>query len=143
EQWGGPVALNARVRWVEPSAFTKISALGVEEQRVYVIVDFTDPLSMRVMLGDNYRVEARIETWTGQNILKVPAGALFQRGASWQTYVTDPDGKHARLRLVRVGHSNGLETEILEGLTEGQKVVVYPGDQVADGSRIELIVVPR
>jgi HlyD family secretion protein len=139
EQWGGPVALNARVRVVEPSAFTKVSALGVEEQRVYVIVDFTDPLEVRRSLGDNYRVEARIETWSGQNILKVPAGALFQRGAQWQTYVVE--GKRAVLRTVRVGRSSGRETEILEGLTEGQNVVIYPGDQIADGSRIKPIVV--
>jgi HlyD family secretion protein len=139
EQWGGPVALNARVRVVEPSAFTKVSALGVEEQRVYVIVDFTDPLEVRRSLGDNYRVEARIETWSGQNILKVPAGALFQRGAQWQTYVVE--GKRAVLRTVRVGRSSGRETEILEGLTEGQNVVIYPGDQIADGSRINSIVV--
>jgi HlyD family secretion protein len=139
EQWGGPVALNARVRVVEPSAFTKVSALGVEEQRVYVIVDFTDPLEVRRSLGDNYRVEARIETWSGQNILKVPAGALFQRGAQWQTYVVE--GKRAVLRTVRVGRSSGRETEILEGLTEGQNVVIYPGDQIADGSRIKSIVV--
>ena len=139
EQWGGPMALNARVRVVEPSAFTKVSALGVEEQRVYVIVDFTDPLEVRRSLGDNYRVEARIETWSGQNILKVPAGALFQRGAQWQTYVVD--SKRAVLRTVRVGRSSGRETEILEGLTEGQNVVIYPGDQIADGSRIKSIVV--
>jgi HlyD family secretion protein len=139
EQWGGPVALNARVRVVEPSAFTKVSALGVEEQRVYVIVDFTDPLEVRRSLGDNYRVEARIETWSGQNILKVPAGALFQRGAQWQTYVVE--GKRAVLRTVRVGRSSGRETEILEGLTEGQNVVIYPGDQIADGSRNNSIVV--
>jgi HlyD family secretion protein len=107
EQWGGPMALNARVRVVEPSAFTKVSALGVEEQRVYVIVDFTDPLEVRRSLGDNYRVEARIETWSGQNILKVPAGALFQRGAQWQTYVVE--GKRAVLRTVRVGRSSGRE----------------------------------
>ena len=119
EQWGGPVALNARVRVVEPSAFTKVSALGVEEQRVYVIVDFTDPLEVRRSLGDNYRVEARIETWSGQNILKVPSGALFQRGAQWQTYVEE--GKRAMLRTVRVGRSSGRETEILEGLSEGAK----------------------
>ena len=139
EQWGGPVALNARVRVVEPSAFTKVSALGVEEQRVYVIVDFTDPLEVRRSLGDNYRVEARIETWSGQNILKVPSGALFQRGAHWQTYVEE--GKRAMLRTVRVGRSSGRETEILEGLSEGQNVVVYPGDQIANGSRIKPIVV--
>ena len=139
EQWGGPVALNARVRVVEPSAFTKVSALGVEEQRVYVIVDFTDSLEVRRSLGDNYRVEARIETWSGQNILKVPSGALFQRGAQWQTYVEE--GKRAMLRTVRVGRSSGRETEILEGLSEGQNVVVYPGDQIANGSRIKPIVV--
>ena len=139
EQWGGPVALNARVRVVEPSAFTKVSALGVEEQRVYVIVDFTDPLEVRRSLGDNYRVEARIETWSGQNILKVPSGALFQRGAQWQTYVEE--GKRAMLRTVRVGRSSGRETEILEGLSEGQTVVVYPGDQISNGSRIKPIVV--
>jgi len=139
EQWGGPVALNARVRVVEPSAFTKVSALGVEEQRVYVIVDFTDPLEVRRSLGDNYRVEARIETWSGQNILKVPSGALFQRGAQWQTYVVEHN--RAVLRTVRVGRSSGRETEILEGLSAGQNVVVYPGDQIADGSRIKPIVV--
>ena len=139
EQWGGPVALNARVRLVEPSAFTKVSALGVEEQRVYVIVDFTDPLSARPTLGDNYRVEARIETWSGQNILKVPAGALFQRGATWQAYIVDSG--RARLSAVRVGRSDGLATEVVEGLAEGQRVIVYPGDKVVDGSRIAAIQV--
>ncbi len=139
EQWGGPVALNARVRVVEPSAFTKVSALGVEEQRVYVIVDFIDPLEVRRSLGDNYRVEAQIETWSGQNILKVPSGALFQRGSLWQTYVAE--GKRAVLHTVRVGRSSGRETQILEGLVEGQKVVIYPGDQIANGSRINPIVV--
>ncbi|MEI8089120.1 MAG: HlyD family efflux transporter periplasmic adaptor subunit [Opitutaceae bacterium] len=139
EQWGGPVALNARVRVVEPSAFTKVSALGVEEQRVYVIVDFIDPLEARRSLGDNYRVEAQIETWSGQNILKVPSGALFQRGTQWQTYVEE--GNRAMLRAVKVGRSSGRETEILDGLTVGQKVVIYPGDQIANGSRINPIVV--
>lgn len=139
EQWGGPTPLNARVRLVEPSAFTKVSALGVEEQRVYVIVDFTDPLTARPTLGDNYRVEARIETWSGQKILKAPAGALFQRGAAWQTYLLD--GHTARLTAVKIGHSNGLETEILAGINEGQRVIVYPGDKVADGSRIAPLAV--
>ena len=141
EQWGGPVPLNARVRLVEPSAFTKVSALGVEEQRVYVMVDFTDPLAARSTLGDNYRVEARIETWSAQKILKAPAGALFQRGATWHTYVLA--GSKARLRALRVGHGNGLETEILEGLGEGEQVIVYPGDKVGDGARITRINVER
>ena len=139
EQWGGPTPLNARVRIVEPSAFTKISALGVEEQRVYVIVDLTDPLAARPTLGDNYRVEARIETWWGQNVVKAPAGALFQRGLLWQAYLLD--GHTARLSAVQIGHSNGLEMEILAGLNEGQRVIVYPGDKVADGSSIRPITV--
>jgi len=141
EQWGGPEALNARVRLVEPSAFTKVSALGVEEQRVYVLVDLIDPLAARPTLGDNYRVEARIETWSGRKILKAPAGALFQRGGAWQTYVLD--GHTARLRAVRVGQGNGLETEILEGLREGEQVIVYPGDKVGDGVRVVAITVAQ
>jgi len=137
EQWGGPEPLAARVRLVEPSAFTKISALGVEEQRVYVIVDFTDPLEKRPTLGDSYRVEARIVTWESPRALHVPSGALFQRGDLTQAFVLE--GGRARLRTVRTGHGNGVETEILDGLREGERVVVYPGDKVVDGSRIEPI----
>ncbi len=141
EQWGGRVPLTARVRVVEPSAFTKISALGVEEQRVYVIVDLTDPLAQRPTLGDAYRVEARIVTWEADNVLKVPAGALFQRGGGWQTYVLD--GHTARLRAVKIGHGSGLETEVLDGLREGDRVIVYPGDKIADGVRVEPLSVSR
>lgn len=134
DQWGGPEPLIARVRLVEPSAFTKISALGVEEQRVYVIADFVDPPEKRATLGDSYRVEARIVTWEGPSALRAPAGALFQRGGSWQTFVIG--GGRAQLRTVKIGHTNGVQTEILEGLAEGDRVVVYPGDRVADGTRI-------
>jgi HlyD family secretion protein len=139
EQWGGPAPLAARVRWVEPSAFTKISALGVEEQRVYVIVDFLDPYAARPTLGDSYRVEARIATWEGRNVLRAPAGALFQRGGRWLTFVFE----HGRVKLrpVKPGHGNGVETEILDGLSEGERVVVYPGDKIEDGSRVEPISV--
>jgi HlyD family secretion protein len=139
EKWGGPAPLTGRVRVVEPSAFTKISALGVEEQRVYVVVDFVDALDKRPTLGDAYRVEARIITWESPDVLKAPVGALFQRGGAWQTYVLD--GSAARLRTVKIGHSNGLETEILEGLKAGDQVVVYPGDQIADGVRVKPMVV--
>lgn len=137
EQWGGLEPLNAQVRLVEPSAFTKISALGVEEQRVFVVVDLTDPLATRPTLGDNFRVEAKIETWSGQGILKVPAGALFQRGANWQTFVVE--GKSAKLQNVTIGRSNGLETEIVAGLGEGRRIIVYPGDQITDGASIMAI----
>jgi HlyD family secretion protein len=139
EQWGGPEPLTARVRLVEPSAFTKISALGVEEQRVYVIADFTDPPAQRAALGDNFRVEARIVTWEGENLLLAPAGALFQRGTNWQTFVVE-NGR-ATLRDVTVGRSNGLETEITAGLRENEHVVVYPGDKVGAGTRLKTITV--
>jgi HlyD family secretion protein len=134
EQWGGAEPLTARVRLVEPSAFTKISALGVEEQRVYVIADFVDPIERRATLGDNYRVEARIVTWENANALRAPAGALFQRGSKWQAFVVD--GGRARLRDVQAGRSNGVETEVLAGLREDERIVVYPGDKVRDGTRV-------
>jgi HlyD family secretion protein len=139
EQWGGAGALAARVRHVEPSAFTKISALGVEEQRVYVVADFTDGVAQRPTLGDNYRVEARIVTWENATALRAPAGALFQRGGVWQAFVIE--GGRARLRLVQVGRGNGVETEVLEGLAEGAQVVVYPGDKVIDDTRVAPLVV--
>ncbi len=134
EQWGGPEPLQARVRLVEPSAFTKISALGVEEQRVYVVADFTDPIEKRPTLGDSYRVEARVVIWENANALRAPAGGLFQRGGSWQAFAIA--GGRAQLRTIRVGRSNGIESEILEGLREGESIVVYPGDKVSDGTRI-------
>lgn len=139
DQWGGAKPLEARVRLVEPSAFTKISALGVEEQRVYVIADLTDPPKTRASLGDGYRVEARIVRWSADNVLRVPAGALFQREGQWQTFAVE--GSRARVRPVTIGQSNGLETEILSGLNEGDRVVIYPGDRVADGSHVRALTV--
>lgn len=141
DQWGGEKPLEARVRLVEPSAFTKISALGVEEQRVYVIADLTDPPAVRPGLGDGYRVEARIVRWSSDNVLRIPAGALFQREGRWQTFVVE--GSRARLRSVTTGQSNGLETEITSGLTEGDRVVIYPGDRVTDGSRVRALTVEK
>jgi HlyD family secretion protein len=137
ERWGGAEPLAARVRLVEPAAFTKISALGVEEQRVYVVADFTGPSETRATLGDSYRVEARVVTWESADVLRVPAGALFQRGDQWQGFVL-ADGR-ARLRPVRVGHTNGHTTEILSGLKVGDRVILYPGDKVTDGARVQPI----
>jgi HlyD family secretion protein len=134
DQWGGVEPLRARVRWVEPSAFTKISALGVEEQRVYVIADLVDPLEKRPTLGDAYRVEARVVLWESEHALRVPAGALFQKGGEWKAYAVD--GRRARLRNVTVGHSDGRMTEVLDGLREHDRVIVYPGDRIADGVRV-------
>lgn len=139
EQWGGPEPLQARVRLVEPSAFTKISALGVEEQRVYVVADFIDPIEKRPTLGDSYRVEARVVVWENANALRAPAGGLFQRGGAWQAFAVD--GGRAKLRTVRIGRTNGIESEILGGLREGEQLVVYPGDKVTDGTRITPLTV--
>ena len=133
-KWGGNQPLAGRVRLVEPAAFTKISALGVEEQRVNVIVDFIDPLSSRPTLGDEYRVDARIVVWESADVLKAPAGALFQHGCIWETYIIE--GGSAALTPVDVGQSNGLETEIRAGLQVGDKVIVYPGDKIRDGVRV-------
>lgn len=138
-QWGGTEPLRARVRLVEPSAFTKISALGVEEQRVYVVADFTDPIERRPTLGDSYRVEARIVVWENSNVLRAPSGGLFQRTGGWHAYVND--GGRARLRDVKIGRNNGIEAEVIDGLREGDRVVVYPGDKVADGARIRSLTV--
>jgi HlyD family secretion protein len=134
EQWGGAEALQARVRLVEPSAFTKISALGVEEQRVYVVADFVDPVEARPTLGDSYRVEARVVVWENASALRAPAGGLFQHMGEWQAFVVE--GGRAQLRTVRTGRSNGIESEVVDGLREGDQIVVYPGDKVSDGTRI-------
>jgi HlyD family secretion protein len=136
EQWGGGAPLEAKVRLVEPSAFTKISALGVEEQRVNVIADFVDAVEKRPTLGDAYRVEARIVVWEQDAVTQVAAGALFQRGGKWQVFVVD--GGRARLREVKTGRSNGVMTQIVDGLREGDVVIVYPGDKIVEGVRVKV-----
>ncbi|MBI4483231.1 MAG: hypothetical protein HY652_10105 [Acidobacteria bacterium] len=131
ENWGGGPALRARVRIVEPSAFTKVSALGVEEQRVNIVADLVDPAPF---LGDGYRVEARIVVWEGANVLKVPSSALFRRGEGWNVFVVEND--RALRRPIEVGHRNPMEAEILRGLEEGEAVIVHPSDRVEDGVRV-------
>lgn len=131
ERWGGTQPLMGRVRLVEPAGFTKISALGVEEQRVWILVDFDDSTSSQRPLGDAYRVETRIVTWESDHALKVPSGALFRDGDDWAVFVLEK-GK-ARLRKLQVGHNNGIEAEVLDGLTEGETAIVHPGDQIRDG----------
>jgi len=138
-KWGGDEALRGRVRVVEPSAFTKVSALGVEEQRVNVIVDFIDPLERRPTLGDAYRVEARIVTWESTDVLQAPAGALFQQDDRWEAYRVSRG--NAELITVEIDHSNGLATEILGGLEEGDEVIVYPGDKIADGVSVSPLLI--
>ena len=138
EQWGGGEPLRAKVRLVEPAAFTKISALGVEEQRVNVVADLLTPPDQRRNVGDNFRVEARIIVWEAPDALKVPAGALFRKGEQWAAFVI-ADGR-ARLKIVKAGRSSGTETQVLEGLKQGEEVILYPGSRVRDGQRVTPVI---
>jgi multidrug efflux pump subunit AcrA (membrane-fusion protein) len=131
EGWGGYGPLRARVRLVEPSAFTKVSALGVEEQRVNVVADFVETF---VPLGDGYRVEARFVIWEGE-ALKVPAGALFRQGDEWSVFRVE--GGRAVCREVAAGQRNESEVEIKGGLSEGERVVLHPPNDLEDGARVE------
>lgn len=135
EQWGGPVPLEGRVRLVEPAAFTKISALGVEEQRVLVVVDITSPRETWRSLGDNFRVEARVVTWEAPHVLKLPSSGVFRQGSQWAAYVVR-DGR-ARLVPVEAGRTSGADIQITGGLKEGDEVILYPGDRIKDGQRVK------
>ena len=137
EQWGGPKPLDARVRLVEPAAFTKISALGVEEQRVNVVADIITPVAERPTLGDNFRVEARVIVWESEQVLKVPVSALFRRGAGSAAYVVR--GGRAVLVPVEAGRSSGSEVQVVKGLNAGDEVILYPGDRVSDGQRVQQV----
>jgi HlyD family secretion protein len=134
EEWGGAEKLRARVRVVEPYAFTKISVLGIEEKRVNVVMDPIDPLGP---LGDGYRVEARIVVWSAEDVLKVPASALFRRGDGWAVFVVE-DGR-ARVRPVEVGQRNPFEAEVPKGLAAGARVVMYPSNEVENGRRVRAV----
>jgi HlyD family secretion protein len=136
EQWGGSETIQARVRRVEPSGFTKISALGVEEQRVNVVMDFADPAEAWTALGDGYRVEVRIVVWEDENTLLVPTSALFRQGEQWAVYVLRDDAVH--ITRVEIGRQTGQEAQVLSGLEEGTTVVVHPPDTLVDGVRVQL-----
>ena len=135
EQWGGGHTLRGRVRRVEPSGFMKVSALGVEEQRVNVIIDFADPSTGRA-LGDGYRVEVRIITWQEANALTVPAGCLFRQHDGWAVFVVE-DGI-ARLQAVQLGQRNQNVGQILSGISAGQTLVLHPPDTLTDGMRVTM-----
>jgi HlyD family secretion protein len=128
--------LAARVRLIEPAAFTKVSALGVEEQRVNVVLDFAEPLDRVQTIGDGFRVEAHIVVYREENALKVPVGALFREGAGWAAFVVD--GERAHHRAVKLVRRNNFEAMIEAGLEPGARVVVYPSDALKDGSRVEI-----
>lgn len=134
ERWGGEPALEGRVRIVEPAGFTKVSALGVEEQRVHVISEIVSPRRTWERLGDGYRVEASFIVWEGTGVLQVPSSALFRHGEGWAVFVVK-DGK-ARRRAVETGHRSGLSTEITSGLEEGETVITHPDRSIEDGTRV-------
>jgi len=134
ERWGGEPALEGRVRVVEPGGFTKVSALGVEEQRVRVISDIVSPRELWERLGDGYRVDASFVVWEGQDVLQAPTSALFRHGDGWAVFVVE--GKRARLRAVQAGHRSGLYAEIASGLKEGETVITHPDRSVEDGVRV-------
>lgn len=135
DHWGGDGLLNGEVRLIEPSAFTKVSALGVEEQRVNVIVDLTDSPDRRTGLGDAFRVEAHIVTWSSDDVLKIPSSAMFRSEKKWSVFIAR-DGI-AELTYVTPGNRNPLEVVIVEGLGEGDEIILYPGDRVQHGTMIE------
>jgi HlyD family secretion protein len=134
KRWGRDEPLTGSVRRVEPAGFTKVSSLGVEEQRVLVIVDITSPPEMWRVLGDGYRLEAHFVVWEGKDILQVPTSALFRSGKEWAVFVEE-NGK-ARRRAVEVGQRTGLTAQIVSGLKENERVVAYPDDTISDGTRI-------
>ncbi|WP_331346583.1 efflux RND transporter periplasmic adaptor subunit [Cellvibrio sp. UBA7661] len=135
-RWGMEGVLPGRVRRVDPAGFTRVSALGVEEQRVWVIVDIDAPRAQWQSLGDAYRVEARFILWEGENILQIPASALFRQGDEWRCYVIEQG--RAKQRVVNLGRRSGLQVEIASGLNEGERVLLYPGQNIQQGSRVKL-----
>ncbi len=134
EHWGGDSALGGTVRVVEPAGFTKISSLGVEEQRVLVIIDITSAGGASLQLGDGYRLEASFGLWEGTNVLQVPASSLFRWQTGWAVFVFEKG--RARKRDVNVGHRTGLSAEILSGLTAGETVISYMDNSIEDGTRV-------
>jgi len=136
DRWGGDAPLEGIVRIIEPVGFTKISALGVEEQRVLIISDLTSPTEEWQRVGDGYRVEARFILWHEDDVLQVPASSLFRYQQGWAVFVVE--NNHVKRREVNVGQRNGLVAQILEGVSEGEAVVNHPSDDVEEGRRVKL-----
>jgi HlyD family secretion protein len=134
ERWGGPGTLKGRVRLIEPVGFTKVSALGVEEQRVWIISDFTSESEEWQRLGDGYRVEAQFILWHEENVLQIPSSALFRYRDGWAVFTIE-NGR-AKRTPVTIGQRNGLAAQILSGLNEDQRIINHPSDAVEDGVRI-------
>jgi HlyD family secretion protein len=136
DRWGGDTRLHGRVRMVEPVGFTKTSALGVEEQRVLVIVDIVSPPAQWQRLGDGYRVETRFVLWESNDVLQIPTSALFRYQGEWAAFVLEDH--RAKLRRITLDHRNGLSAELIDGLSENERVITHPDDAVYDGKRVRL-----
>ncbi len=135
EHWGGAGALVGRVRRVEPAAFTKVSTLGVEEQRVNILIDIVSPEKIWAALGDAYQVDARITVFSRNDATIVPSGALFRSGDAWNVYVVKQG--RAQLRAVNLLRRSGRFAAVTAGVTPGEQVIVYPSDRIASGVRVE------
>jgi len=134
-RWGRDTPLEGRVRTVEPVGFTKISALGVEEQRVFVIADFVSPYEEWERLGDGYRVEARFILWQQENVTQLPTSALFQEQGNWYVFAVI-DGKATRTEI-KIGERNGFHAQLLDGLKLGDRVIIHPDDRIQPGTRVK------
>jgi HlyD family secretion protein len=135
ERWGGTSSLAAHVRLVEPAAFTRLSALGVEEQRVNVVMDLDASRDVWSSLGDGFRLDARIVVWEHKDVLTLPSSAVFRAKNGWAVYVVEAG--RARLVRVEIGHRNDAQVEVMSGALVGATVVVHPGDRLKDGVRVE------
>lgn len=134
ERWGGTEALAGVVRLIEPTGFTKVSALGVEEQRVWVVVAFSSPPALWQRLGDGYRVEASFIVWEADDVLQIPASALFRDGGAWAAFILE-QGKAVK-RHIEIGQRNGLSAQVLSGIREGEQVIAHPDDRLRDGASV-------
>lgn len=135
KRWGGEHTLEARVTRIEPKAFTEMSSLGVQEQRVNIILELTSAPEDWSALGDGYRVDASITVWQTDDALQVPASAVFRHDANWSVFMVDAGV--ARRRTVKIGHRNGVDVQILDGLGQGDVVILHPGEEVGDGADVE------
>ena len=136
DNWGGEKPLAGKVQRIEPFGFTKVSALGVEEQRVNVIIDFTDPIAARQRLGHGYRVIVRVVEWEGKEVLQAPISALFRNKGQWSVFVMR--GGQAALVPVKIGRMNDERAQILRGLKAGDNVILHPSEKIDEGTRIRL-----
>jgi len=133
-RWGGAEELTGHVRRVEPKAFSQHSSLGVEEQRVNVVIDLESPYEMWAKLGDGFRVETSIVVWKEDDVLQVPVSAAFKQDDQWAVFVVL--GETARVRHIVLGERNGLTAQIISGLEPGEHVIIHPGEQIADGTKV-------